>query len=187
MTEDSRTGPSTGPPNDAFHWEMFRNPHPRQRDWSDGVVVTGMHLIGVGAACVAAPLIGLALGTIFAVFWGSLLIPPWLRDRRSVVSVDIRPGPPAVLVLRQRRGTETTRPLSSVTEMRPLTVGYRSTDSRGDSILELRVGRRTYRTRAAYNPPANDVQLLADALRLACPQIVAGRHENKTTWVTDAG
>ncbi|MGW7414892.1 hypothetical protein [Streptomyces sp. NPDC054863] len=166
---------------------MFRSTLPRQRDWSSGVVVTAMHLMGVGAACVAAPYVGLVLGAVFAVFWGSLLLPPWLRDRRSVVAADILPGPPAILVLRQRNGTGTTRPLSSVKGLRPLTVGHRSTEGSGDSVLELRVGRRTYRTRAAFNPPANDVRLLADALCLACPQMVVGEHEDRTTWVTDAG
>ncbi|MFI0975427.1 hypothetical protein ACH4SP_00185 [Streptomyces sp. NPDC021093] len=114
---------------------------------------------------------------------------PRRRDWSSgiVVTVGIRPGPPAVLVLRQRSGTETTHPLSSVTALRPLTVGYRSTEGSGESVLELRVGRRTYRTRAAFNPPANDVRLLADALRLACPWMVVGEHEDRTTWVTDAG
>lgn len=46
---------------------------------------------------------------------------------------------------------------------------------------------KVYRTRAAYNPSENDVQLLADALRRACPQTVVGKHKDRTTWVSDVG
>ncbi|MFJ6852613.1 hypothetical protein ACIQM3_19105 [Streptomyces sp. NPDC091271] len=41
----------------------------------------------------AEPVAGLILGGVFALFRGSLLLPPRIRDRRSVVAVDIRPRP----------------------------------------------------------------------------------------------
>ncbi|MFD6276043.1 hypothetical protein ACFWFI_10820 [Streptomyces sp. NPDC060209] len=179
MTEDKRVR--------AFHWEMFRNDRPQRSDWGSGVVVTLLHLFGVGAASVVEPLAGLFLGVVFAVFWGSLLLPPWIRDRRSVVAADIRPGPPPVLVLRRRSGAEVTHPLDALTELRPLTVGYRSVDGGGSKILELRVGRTAYRTRAAFNPPENDVRLLEAALRKARPRVKVHRHEDRTSWVSDSG
>ncbi|MFI5806666.1 hypothetical protein [Streptomyces sp. NPDC051561] len=179
MTDEAGTG--------ACHWEMFDSEHVPQRDVSSGVFVTLLHLLTVGGAWVGEPLAGIALGTVFAVFWGAVLLPPYWRDRRSVVAVDIRPGPPATLVLRRYGGAETTRPLASLTRLRTLTVGYRSADSKPDEILELRVGRSVYRTRAAFNTPENDVQLLADALRLACPQVVIAPHVNRSTWASDGG
>ncbi|WP_405667435.1 hypothetical protein OG379_36040 [Streptomyces sp. NBC_01166] len=179
MTEDARA--------DVFHWEMYRNDSPGRRDLSSGIVVTLGHVLTVGAVSVAEPVAGLILGGVFTLFWGSLLLPPWIRDRRSVVAVDIRPGPPAVVVLRRHNGAEITRPLDDVTDLRPLTVGHRSVDGGGSEVLELRAGRKVYRTRAAFNPPANDVQLLENALRKARPRIRVHRHEDRTSWVSDSG
>ncbi|MFB4419793.1 hypothetical protein C5F59_001705 [Streptomyces sp. QL37] len=179
MTEDARA--------DVFHWEMFRYDGPERGDRSSGIVVTLAHVLSVGAVCVAEPVAGLILGGVFGLFWGSLLLPPWIRDRRSLVAVDIVPGPPALVVLRRRNGARTTRPLDDVTDLRPLTVGYRSVDSGGSKVLELRAGRTVYRTRAAFNPPANDVQLLENALRKAGPRIRVHPHEDRTSWVSDNG
>jgi hypothetical protein len=178
VTEDERAR--------TFHWEMFRSDLPTPRDWGSGVFVTLLHLFGVGAAAATEPLAGLVLGGTFAVFWGGLLLPPWIRDRRSVVAADIRSGPPPVLVLRRRSGAEVTHRLDAVTELRPLTLGYRSVDGGGSDVLELRVGRKAYRTRAAFNPPENDVRLLQEALRNALPQVKVHRHENRTSWVSES-
>jgi hypothetical protein len=172
----------------AFHWEMYR-PSGRvgKSDLGSYVFVTLAHVFVVFGVSVSEPLGGLIVGGVFAAFWGGILVPPWLRNLRSIVAADIRPGPPPVLVLQRRHGSVITHPLGAVTELRPLTVGYRSAEGgRGDRILELRVGRRVYRTRAGFNPPGNEVQLLADALRRACPQLVAHRHEDRTTWVSDS-
>ncbi|UUU29145.1 hypothetical protein JIX56_04090 [Streptomyces sp. CA-210063] len=172
----------------AFHWEMYRRSgRVGKSDLGTYVFATLVHVFGVFAAYVTEPLAGLIVGGVFAAFWGSILLPPWLRDIRSIVAADIRPGPPPVLVLQRRNGSTITHPLGAVTELRPLTVGIRSAGgSGGDKILELRVGRKVYRTQAAFNPPGNEVQLLADALRRACPQLVVRRHEDRTSWVSDS-
>lgn len=171
----------------AFHWEMYR-PGDRvgKSDLGTYVFVTLIHVFVVFAVSVSEPLGGLIVGGVFAAFWGSVLLPPWLRRIRSIVAADIRPGPPPVLVLQRRHGSRITHPLGAVTELRPLTVGYRSAEgSHGDGILELRVGRKVYRTQAGFNPPGNEVQLLTDALRRACPQLVVRRHKDRTSWVSD--
>ncbi|CAM5464486.1 hypothetical protein GCM10010329_32120 [Streptomyces spiroverticillatus] len=183
MTEDAAQ-PQDAEPR-AFRWETYRSEHPRQRDWSDGVVVTLFHVVPVGLITATQPWAGLVLGGVFGVFWGSLLIPPWVRDRRAVVAAEI--GARGELVLVRRNGKRITRPLASVTAVRPLTVGYRSVDSSGDRILEVRVAGRTYRTRAGFALPANDPLLLADALCQACPDLVIGPHADKSSWSTDSG
>jgi hypothetical protein len=165
---------------------MFHSDRVVKHDWGLGVFMTLLHVFVVGVAYFNEPLAGLILGAVFAVFWGSILLPPWLRDYRSVVAADIRPGPPPVLVLQRRNGSEITHPLGAVTEIRPLTVGYRSAEGSGSGILELRVGRKVYRTRAAFNPPENDVQLLANALRQACPRLVVHSHKDRSSWVSDS-
>ncbi len=172
----------------AFHWEMYR-PSGRVGKSDLGAYVFGtlVHVFGVFAAYVTKPLGGLIVGGVFAAFWGGILVPPWVRNLRSIVAADIRPGPPPVLVLQRRYGSRITHPLGAVTEVRPLTVGYRSAEGgSGDRILELRVGRRVYRTQAGFNRPGHEVQLLADALRRACPQVVVHRHEDRTTFVSDS-
>jgi hypothetical protein len=171
----------------AFHWEMYRSERSESREWGSGIVMTLLHLVPVVAVSATEPLAGLALGGVFAVFWGGILLPPWIRDLRSVVATDIRPGPTPVLVLRRRSGGQVTHHLDAVTEVRPLTVGYRSAGGGGSKVLELRVGRKAYRTRAAFNPPENDVRLLEKALRKARPQAKFHRHEDRTSWVSDSG
>ena len=170
----------------AFHWEMYRSTYTGKSDLGTYVVATLVHVFGVVVAYVAEPLAGLLVGGLFAVFWGSVLLPSWLRDTRSVVAADIRPGPPPVLVLQRYNGSTITHPLGAVTELRPLTVGNRSVDGGGNGILELRVGRKVYRTQARFNPPENDVRLLTNALRRANPQLVVRRHEDRTSWVSDS-
>ncbi|MFI1356529.1 hypothetical protein ACH4TV_23565 [Streptomyces sp. NPDC020898] len=172
----------------AFHWEMYR-PSDRVGKGDLGAYVFGtlLHVFFVFAAYVMKPLGGLFVGGVFAAFWGGILVPPWLRNIRSIVAADIRPGPPPVLVLQRRHGPVITHPLGAVTALRPLTVGYRSAEGgSGDSILELRVGRRVYRTRAGFDRPGHEVQLLADALRRVCPQLVVHKHEDRTTSVSDS-
>ena len=179
VTEDART--------DGFHWEMYTSGRPAHGDRTLGVVLTLAHVLAVVGVLVPEPVAGLFLGGVFALFWGSILIPPWIRDRRSVVAADIRPGSPSLLVLRRHSGAQVTLPLGTLTDLRPLTVGYRSADSSGHDILELGFGRRTYRTRAAFNPPANDVRLLKDALAGVCPRARVHPEQNRTTWVSDSG
>ncbi|MCX5416099.1 hypothetical protein [Streptomyces sp. NBC_00059] len=179
MTEDAGTG--------GFHWEMFTSNRPEHGDRTLGAVLTLAHVLAVVGVMAAEPVAGLLLGSVFALFWGSILGPPWLRDRRSVVAADIRPGPPPVLVLLRRSGRKVTLPLDALTELRPLTVGHRSVDSSGSDILELRFGSKAYRTRAAFNPPANDVRLLEDALAQACPRARVHPRQDRTTWVSDSG
>lgn len=139
MTEDARA--------DGFHWEMYASDRPEHGDRTLGVVLTLAHVLAVVGVLVPEPVAGLLLGSVFALFWGSILIPPWIRDRRSVVAAD----------------------------------------SSGNDILELGFGRRAYRTRAAFNPPANDVRLLKDALADVCPQARVHPEQNRTTWVPDNG
>ncbi|MFF5896914.1 hypothetical protein ACFY8O_13400 [Streptomyces argenteolus] len=179
MTEDARTG--------GYHWEMYRGSGPERGDRATGVLLTLLHVAFVVGVAVPEPVAGLLLGSVFALFWGSLLVPGWLRDRRSVVAVDIRPGIPTLLVLRRRSGAKVTLPLDTLTELRPLTVGHRSADSSGNDVLDLRFGRKAYRTRAAFNPPPNDVRLLEEALAEACPQVRVHPKEDRTTWVSDHG
>ncbi|MCX5206472.1 hypothetical protein OG897_34335 [Streptomyces sp. NBC_00237] len=178
-------------PRDAepgvFRWETYRSQHTKQRGGDGGVVITLLHVVMVAGVTVAEPWAGLVLGGVFGVFWGSLLVPPWVRDRRAVVSAEIRQGPPGVLVLVRNNGRRIVRPLDSVTTVRPLTVGYRSVDSSADHILELRVAGRTYRTRTGLTRPANDPGILQNALDRACPHLVIGPHVDKSSWVTDAG
>ena len=101
---------------------------------------------------------------------------------------EIRPGPSPVLVLARVSGAEASHPLGTVTRLQLIRTGYRSSDrpDGGLQVLELLVGGRLYRTPAAYNPPANDPGLLAEALRLACPEVRTAACEDRTTWVSDS-
>jgi hypothetical protein len=109
---------------------------------------------------------------------------------RSVDSVSIVSGPPAVLVLRHWSGREIRHRLSEVSRLRLAKIGLRSADNPngGHLILEIGIGTRTYRTRPApLNRPDGDVQMLEDALRRVCPHATIEEYVNRTTWVSDTG
>ncbi|MFJ9518556.1 hypothetical protein ACIRPK_09860 [Kitasatospora sp. NPDC101801] len=172
----------------VFRWETYRSKYEGQSDRGDYVVVTVGHVLTVGAVAVAAPWAALVLGGILATFWGVLLVPPWLRERRAVEWAEIRPGPPPVLVLVRVDGRESSHPLDSVGRLQLIRTGHRSMDNPdgGQRVLELQVGGKVHRTRAAFDHPEHDPGLLAAELRRACPGAVVAEYADRRTWVSDS-
>ncbi|MFJ8043286.1 hypothetical protein ACIRBX_22605 [Kitasatospora sp. NPDC096147] len=173
---------------DVFRWETYRSGTKTASDRSTTTVVVLAHVLLIGPVLLAEPWAGLVIGGALGLFWGALLIPPRLRERAAVEWAEIRPGPPGVLVLARANGAETHLPLDSVSRLGLFRVGYRSADNPdgGNRVLELRAGRRTYRTRATFNPPPNDPELLAEALRRACPDAEVTAYRNRTQWVSES-
>ncbi|KQV19309.1 MULTISPECIES: hypothetical protein [unclassified Kitasatospora] len=173
---------------DVFRWETYRSGNEAPSDWGQYVVVTLGHVLTVGAVTFAAPWAGLVIGGILALFWGVLLVPTWLRERAAVEWAEIRPGLPPTLVLARVSGVETSHHLDSVRRLRLIRTGYRSADNPGGGqrVLELHVGRKVYRTRAAFNPAENDPGLLEEALRRACPGATVAKYKDRTSWVSDS-
>jgi len=150
----------------------------------------------VVVAMVAGQPVRVALGTALVLLGLPVVVvvlakaPQMIRAMRSVDSVGIEPGPPAVLVLRHWSGRTSTHRLIEVSRLRLVRIGRQSADNPrgGDQILEIGIGTRTYRTRPVpFDWPDGedgDVRQLEDALREACHAAIA-KLVNRTTWEAD--
>ncbi|MFJ8045777.1 hypothetical protein ACIRBX_35230 [Kitasatospora sp. NPDC096147] len=172
---------------DVFRWETYECGNEKVSDPGRWVGFTLLHAFFVGAVLVVRPVAGLLFGAALAVFWGVLLLPTWWQERRAVEWAEIRPGASPVLVLGRVGGAQRTHPLGAVSRIQLLRTGYRSAahPDGGQHVLELSAGGSAYRTQAGYAPPANNPALLAEALRLACPQATVEPYQDRTTWTSD--
>ncbi|CAL9441999.1 hypothetical protein SUDANB95_02253 [Actinosynnema sp. ALI-1.44] len=102
-------------------------------------------------------------------------------DARGICRIEVEQRR---ITLHRVNGRVVVRSLDDVRELQPLLVGYTGGETNGVRVLDIRIGRRNYRTDAHHCADDTTVNDLTEALRRACPTARVQRLEDKRYRLT---